>query len=100
MPLVADVKRAVARHYGLPVDELTGNGRAYSVSHPRQLAMAIACEVTRHKQSRVGNFFNRDHTTVLHARRQVARRVVADPEVAAALQAVRAELGVEEMADG
>lgn len=101
MAFVADIKRAVARRYRIPLNELNGRSQCRVVARPRQLAMTLACECTRHSAARVGNFFERDHTTVLHARRQVARLAAEDLEVRAALDELRLLLGsVEEPANG
>jgi chromosomal replication initiation ATPase DnaA len=48
--------------------------------------------LTRHTQKRVGQFFHRDHTTVLHARRQVARRASHDEQMREDLLALIKEL--------
>jgi chromosomal replication initiator protein len=92
MALVADVKRAVARRYKLPLAELTGDSRRAEVARPRQIAMTLSCVLTRHTQKRVGQFFHRDHTTVLHARRQVARRASHDEQMREDLLALIKEL--------
>ena len=44
-----------------------------SITRPRQLAMALTKELTRHSLPEIGEAFNgRDHTTVLHACKKIA----------------------------
>lgn len=87
---VADIKRAVAAEFGVTVDMLSEpvpthkcNLNTYNISRPRQLAMALSVEMTRHSQTRVGMFFHRDRTTVLHARQAVNSRLRSDAELRA-----------------
>ena len=47
--------------------------RTRSVARPRQMAMALAKELTNHSLPEIGDAFGgRDHTTVLHACRRIA----------------------------
>ena len=47
-------------------------GRSRSIARPRQVAMALAKELTNHSLPEIGDAFGgRDHTTVLHACRRV-----------------------------
>jgi chromosomal replication initiation ATPase DnaA len=72
---VREIAASVADKYGLTVDDLRGTDRTRRVAWPRQEAMA---EIRRHRQDMslpdIGRFFNRDHTTVIHALRAVAKR--------------------------
>jgi chromosomal replication initiator protein len=46
--------------------------RSRSIARPRQIAMALAKELTTHSLPEIGDEFGgRDHTTVLHACRRV-----------------------------
>ena len=56
--------------------------RARAVARPRQIAMYLAREMTGHSLPRIGSHFCRDHTTVLHAVRQISRLMATDPRVA------------------
>ena len=53
--------------------DLLSKRRSRSVARPRQLAMALAKELTNHSLPEIGDAFGgRDHTTVLHACRKIA----------------------------
>jgi chromosomal replication initiator protein len=71
---IENIQRTVAEYYKLRVADLLSPGRSRSLARPRQVAMALAKELTRHSLPEIGDAFGgRDHTTVLHA----CRRVVA-----------------------
>jgi chromosomal replication initiator protein len=62
------IQRAVAEHFGLRTADLVSPSRRRSVTRPRQLAMALAKELTNASLPEIGAAFGgRDHTTVLHA---------------------------------
>jgi chromosomal replication initiator protein len=76
---VADIQTVVAHYYGVPVEAMrtpSAPGKnAHKIAHPRQVAMFLATELTDHSTTRIGDFFGgRDHTTVLHAVKEVSRR--------------------------
>jgi len=67
-----NIQRTVAEYYKIKVSDLLSKRRSRSVARPRQLAMALAKELTNHSLPEIGeNFGGRDHTTVLHACRKV-----------------------------
>jgi hypothetical protein len=58
----------VADYYGLQIKDLLSKRRTRSLARPRQMAMALAKELTEHSLPEIGDAFGgRDHTTVLHA---------------------------------
>ena len=70
---MTDIVARVALIYGLSVDELRGKGREIRVSHPRQEAMLMMHEAG-YSMPRIGRFFKRDHTTILHGIRAARTR--------------------------
>ncbi len=78
---VDNIQRTVAEYYKIKVADLTSKRRSRSVARPRQLAMALAKELTNHSLPEIGDAFGgRDHTTVLHACRKIKelRETIAD----------------------
>jgi chromosomal replication initiator protein len=66
------IQKVVAEHFGLRIADLTGKRRTRSVTVPRQLAMALAKEITSFSLSEIGNAFGgRDHSTVLYAHKKI-----------------------------
>lgn len=92
--LVAHIQATVAAYYGFQVRYMKSAQRGFDVSHPRQVAMFLASELTPKSLPDIGRCFSRDHTTVLHAIRAVRRRMAGDPELALDVEALRRRLGV------
>lgn len=70
---IDNIQKTVAEYYKLKVADLMSKRRTRSVARPRQVAMALAKELTNHSLPEIGDRFGgRDHTTVLHACRKVA----------------------------
>jgi chromosomal replication initiator protein len=67
-----NIQRTVAEYYKIKVADLMSKRRSRSVARPRQVAMALAKELTNHSLPEIGDSFGgRDHTTVLHACRKI-----------------------------
>ena len=70
---IDNIQRTVAEYYKIKVTDLLSQRRNRSIARPRQLAMALAKELTNHSLPEIGEVFGgRDHTTVLHACRMIA----------------------------
>jgi chromosomal replication initiator protein len=79
---VGEIQERTAEAFGISVDQLVSTSRASSVAWPRQIAMYLARELTAQTLPAIGRAFGgRNHTTVLHAYKQTAARIAADPEV-------------------
>src|SRR5207253_4410010 len=69
---IENIQKTVAEYYKVKVADLLSKRRSRSVARPRQIAMALAKELTNHSLPEVGDAFGgRDHTTVLHACRMI-----------------------------
>ena len=67
-----NIKRTIADYYKIKVADLMSKRRSRSIARPRQVAMALAKELTSHSLPEIGDSFGgRDHTTVLHACRKI-----------------------------
>ncbi len=76
---IANIQKAVADYYGLQIKDLLSKRRTRSLARPRQVAMALAKELTEHSLPEIGDAFaGRDHTTVLHACRQIKLLIESD----------------------
>lgn len=79
---IDNIQKTVAEYYKLRVADLNSPSRNRSIARPRQLAMALAKELTNHSLPEIGNAFGgRDHTTVLHAVRKIAELREADTRI-------------------
>jgi chromosomal replication initiator protein len=76
---INNIQKTVAEYYKIRVSDLYSKRRSRQVARPRQVAMALAKELTSHSLPEIGDAFGgRDHTTVLHACRKVNSLVSTD----------------------
>lgn len=78
-----NIQKTVCDYYALRIADLLGKSRSRSIARPRQIAMALAKELTRHSLPEIGRAFGgRDHTTVLHAERKITELRETDSQLA------------------
>lgn len=69
---IENIQKTVAEYYKIRTSELLSSRRTRSIARPRQVAMALAKELTKHSLPEIGDSFGgRDHTTVLHATKKI-----------------------------
>ncbi len=80
---IDNIQKTVADYYKIKVSEMYSKKRVRSLARPRQVAMALAKELTPMSLPEIGEAFGgRDHTTVLHACRKIQELVEADQTIA------------------
>jgi len=76
---ISNIQKTVADYYQLRMADLLSKRRTRTLARPRQMAMALAKELTEHSLPEIGDAFDgRDHTTVLHACRVIRDLVASD----------------------
>ena len=79
---VGNIQKTVADYYQLRLADLLSKRRTRSVARPRQMAMALAKDLTEHSLPEIGDAFGgKDHTTVLHACRKIRELVETDSKL-------------------
>lgn len=69
---IENIQKTVAEYYKIRIADVLSKRRSRSIARPRQVAMALAKELTSHSLPEIGDAFGgRDHTTVLHACRVI-----------------------------
>ena len=87
---IEEIKIKTAGFFGCRVADLESDRRTREVVRPRQTAMYLARQMTTRSLPDIARRFNRrDHTTVIHALRQVQKRRDTDPEFAQMLETLR-----------
>lgn len=77
-----NIQRTVAEYYKIKISDMMSKRRSRSVARPRQVAMAMAKELTNHSLPEIGDSFGgRDHTTVLHACRKIKELQETDADI-------------------
>ena len=68
MVTIENIQKTVADYYKIRVSDLSSSSRLRAIAQPRQVAMALAKELTQLSLPNIGDAFGgRDHTNVRHA---------------------------------
>ena len=79
---IEDIQRVVSRHYNVSKADLLSARRTRTIVRPRQIAMYLAKVLTPRSLPEIGRRFGgRDHTTVIHAVRQIEKLRQSDAEL-------------------
>ena len=76
---VNTIKKIVAKHFKINIDDFESRRKTQSIAWPRQIAMYLCTELTDMSLPEIGREFKRDHSTVVHARDLVKEKVTFDP---------------------
>ncbi len=80
---IDNIQKTVADFFGMRVSDLKSKRRNRQIARPRQIAMALAKELTSLSLPDIGDAFGgRDHTTVIHACKKVVELVKTDAKFA------------------
>ena len=87
------ILEAVAHRFKVKVSDLQSKNRTKAITHPRHICMYLARQMTGHSLEQVGGYFGgRDHTTVLHASRLIARSIAEDDALRLAIEEITREV--------
>ena len=90
---IDEIQTQVAEHYRIRKAEMTSARRAREVARPRQVAMYLSKQLTPKSLPDIGRRFGgRDHTTVIHAVKQIEKLRALDPEIDAAIRLLTRQL--------
>lgn len=79
---IENIQKTVAEYYKIKVSEMYSKKRTRAIARPRQVAMALAKELTQLSLPDIGDAFGgRDHTTVLHACRKITDLKISNGEI-------------------
>lgn len=87
------IQRVVAEHYDVRLADMTSKRRPACIAFPRQVAMALARDLTRASYSEIGAAFGgRDHGTVMHACKLITARTAEDPKIRSVIMLLESRL--------
>jgi chromosomal replication initiator protein len=86
---IDNIQRVAAEYFSLTPNDLKGRKKTQNIVFPRQLAMYIAHEITEYSTTEIGQAFNRDHTTVMHACRNIEERIRSDPTMESTIESLK-----------
>ncbi|WP_300975483.1 chromosomal replication initiator protein DnaA [Sphingomonas sp. LHG3406-1] len=90
---IDEIQTRVAEHYCIRKAEMVSARRAREVARPRQVAMYLSKQLTPKSLPDIGRRFGgRDHTTVIHAVKQIEKLRASDPDIDAAIRLLTRQL--------
>lgn len=89
---VNNIKKVVGKHFSIRMEDFNSRRKNQSITWPRQIAMFLTTEMTELSLPEIGREFNRDHSTVVHARDLVKEKVKQDPFFAAEINQIIADI--------
>lgn len=92
---IGDIKAMVSAYYDLSPNAMQSARRSVEISHPRQIAMYLASELTLKSLPAIAREFKRDHTTVFYAIRAVKLRMETNADVAIDVGILRERLSAD-----
>jgi len=94
---IEDILSTVTARFNVRLADLQSKKRSRSIAFPRQICMFLARNLTRHSLEEIGGYFGgRDHTTVLHANRQIESLMEQDPQFQATIEKLTQELHAQQ----
>lgn len=72
------IQKVIANDYNISVSELKGKQKDKKFAVPRQIAIYIAREVTELSYTELGNEFGKDHSTIMHAYKNISEKIKVD----------------------
>jgi chromosomal replication initiator protein len=90
---IEEIQKAVVEHYAIRMADMTSARRSRAIARPRQVAMYLAKQLTPRSLPEIGKKFGgRDHTTVMHAVRQIEKLANEDRSIADDLEQLKRRL--------
>ncbi|MEW6543931.1 MAG: chromosomal replication initiator protein DnaA [Nitrospirota bacterium] len=88
-----DIEEAVAARFHVKISELKSRRRSKTLVHPRQIAMFLCRELTNASFPEIGRHFGgKDHTTIIHACKQIGKAKEADATLQATLDSLKEQI--------
>lgn len=75
------IQEVVANYYNITVEDLKSQRRTRNIALPRQIAMYLSRSLTGNSLPKIGEEFNKDHTTVIHAYTKISEAMEADKDM-------------------
>ncbi len=90
---IEGIQKRVAEHYQIRHSDMTSKRRPNAIAFPRQIAMYLCRQLTRHSLQEIGDAFGgRDHGTVIHAVKTVENMMEQDDSVRGSVDFLKTQL--------
>ena len=90
---VRNIQKAICEHFDVKISDLKSKRRTKNIAVARQVAMYLCRKYTATSYPAIGaEFGGRDHSTVIHASKTIARKATTDPEIKATVERLERQL--------
>lgn len=84
------IQSAVSKYFKIKAADFKSNSKQRSVARPRQIAMYLIRKYTNLGYKEIGHYFGgRDHTTILHACREIEKKMDLDSETKQSVESIQ-----------
>ena len=80
----------VCKYFSIKRDDLLGKKKTKEIAEPRQICMYIICSLLDLPLLSIGRLFDRDHTTVIHARDKISQLMEENQRIKIAVSDIKA----------
>ena len=86
------IERIVCTHFKVTSEDIRSTKRSNDIAYPRQIAMYLCHELTDVSWPTIGGFFNRDHSTVIHAHKKIQNQTSEDAATDALIKSLSIQI--------
>ena len=91
---VKAIQKSVASYYNITLEDMMSSKRPQNIAFPRQVAMYLCRNLTEESLPSIGDSFNRNHATILHAHKAIGKKADQDISLKQALKNFERQLQV------
>lgn len=82
------IVESCARYYNVTAEEIYSNKRTKNIAFARQVAIYIIRTITSMSLEKIGNFFERDHSTIIHTMKKIENDLQEDESIRSNIQSL------------
>ena len=86
------IERIVCTHFKVTSEDIRSSKRSNDIAYPRQIAMYLCHEMTEVSWPTIGGFFNKDHSTVIHAHKKIQNLTESDGATKALIESLTIQI--------
>lgn len=85
---ISSIVREVASYYNVEVSEIKSKKRTKVIIDARNVAIYIARKITQYSTTEIGNYFDRDHSTITHSIDKVEKEVKINADLSSSIESI------------
>lgn len=89
---IVDITKVVASYYNIEPTQIRSKSRTAIIKDARNVAIYLSRKITQYSTTEIGNFFNRDHSTITHSIDNIEKEKKTNAELSASLDAIETKI--------